>query len=136
MDQGVSSAATAWTRPLVLGTMLIHMRAIIAVLDSFGVGSTPDAVRFGDAGSNTFGHVAEACAKAARGPLRIPNLLSLGLGLAAREVDPSLPEMTNGAATGRYGAAADTLTAENLSALYATQFTSIEQDGRRIFYQR
>ncbi len=83
------------------------MRAIIVVLDSFGVGSTPDAVRFGDAGSNTFGHIAEACAKAARGPLRIPNLLSLGLGLAAREIDPRLPEMTNGAATGRYGAAAE-----------------------------
>jgi phosphopentomutase len=84
-----------------------RMRAIIAVLDSFGIGSTPDSARFGDDGSNTFGHIAEVCAKAARGPLKIPNLLSLGLGLAAREVDPTVPEMRTGAITGRYGSAAE-----------------------------
>ena len=33
-------------------------RAIIAVLDSFGVGATADADRFGDVGSDTFGHIA------------------------------------------------------------------------------
>jgi phosphopentomutase len=37
------------------------MRAIIAVLDSFGIGAAPDAERFGDAGANTFGHIAESC---------------------------------------------------------------------------
>ena len=82
------------------------MRAIIAVLDSFGVGSTPDAGRFGDAGANTFGHIAEACANAPRGGLAIPNLLSLGLGHAAHEIDPRIaaPDCT---VTGRYGAAAE-----------------------------
>lgn len=64
-------------------------RAFVLVLDSFGVGHTPDAERFGDTGSDTFGHIAEACAagKADRenlrhGPLNVPNLLALGLGEA------------------------------------------------------
>ena len=39
------------------------MRAILCVLDSFGVGSAPDANDF-DRGANTFGHIAEACAPA------------------------------------------------------------------------
>ena len=42
-------------------------RAVILVLDSFGIGATADARRFGDIGSNTLGHVAE------RVPLRLPN---------------------------------------------------------------
>lgn len=81
------------------------MRVIIAVLDSFGIGSLPDAERFGDAGSNTFGRIVEGCAKAPRGPLQIPNLLALGLGRAAHQADPSFAELTNGPATGLYGAA-------------------------------
>jgi phosphopentomutase len=89
------------------------LRAIIAVLDSFGIGAAPDAERFGDAGANTFGHIAEACAggKIVRcgrtGPLDIPNLLSLGLGLAAHEADPSVPSMQAGKIVGRYGSAAE-----------------------------
>ena len=34
-------------------------RAIILVMDSFGLGATPDAVRFGDEGADTLGHIAE-----------------------------------------------------------------------------
>jgi phosphopentomutase len=89
------------------------LRALIAVLDSFGIGAAPDAVRFGDAGANTFGHIAQACADGRAdngrrtGPLAVPNLLALGLGLAARETDPRVPEMPCGPATGRYGAAAE-----------------------------
>jgi len=66
----------------------IALRAIIAVLDSFGLGSAPDAARFGDEGANTFGHIVERA-----GPLDIPNFLSLGLGKAAQGADPrvSLP---------------------------------------------
>jgi phosphopentomutase len=89
------------------------LRAIIAVLDSFGIGSAPDAARFGDAGANTFGHIVKACAEGKadsagrKGPLAVPNLLSLGLGLAANDVDPAVPAMANGPATGRYGACAE-----------------------------
>ncbi len=69
------------------------MRAIIAVLDSFGIGAAPDAARFRDAGANTFGNITKACAEGRAdndhraGPLNIPNLLSLGLGMAANETD-------------------------------------------------
>jgi phosphopentomutase len=64
-------------------------RAIIIVLDSFGVGGAPDAAAYGDEGSDTFGHIAGACAAGRgdragvrAGPLRLPNLDALGLGAA------------------------------------------------------
>ncbi|MBN9256854.1 MULTISPECIES: phosphopentomutase [unclassified Mesorhizobium] len=66
-------------------------RAFLFVLDSFGIGGAADAGRYGDSGSDTFGHIAEACAagRANRaglrsGPLAIPNMAGLGLGAAAR----------------------------------------------------
>lgn len=58
-------------------------RAFVLVLDSFGLGSAPDAAAFGDAGANTLGHIAEACRMRPQGPLDLPNLASLGLGAAA-----------------------------------------------------
>jgi phosphopentomutase len=65
-------------------------RALLIVLDSLGCGGAPDAADFGDAGADTLGHIAEACAagRADRdglrsGALAIPNLASLGLGLAS-----------------------------------------------------
>jgi phosphopentomutase len=48
-------------------------RAIVIVLDSVGVGELPDAAAYGDAGSNTLGHLAR------RVPLQIPALRALGL---------------------------------------------------------
>lgn len=45
------------------------------VCDSFGVGEAPDAEAYGDAGSNTLAHAAEAV-----GGLSAPNLAGLGLG--------------------------------------------------------
>ncbi|SUX75810.1 phosphopentomutase [Citrobacter freundii] len=49
-----------------------------------GIGATEDADRFGDVGSDTMGHIAEACAKGEadkgrKGPLNLPNLTRLGL---------------------------------------------------------
>jgi len=65
-------------------------RAFVFVLDSFGIGGAADAERYGDAGANTFGHIAEACAAGIAdreglrsGPLAVSNMASLGLGLAA-----------------------------------------------------
>jgi phosphopentomutase len=61
-------------------------RAFLLVLDSFGVGGAPDAARYNDDGSNTLGHIAEFCAAGAAdrdglraGPLKLPNMASLGL---------------------------------------------------------
>ena len=59
-------------------------RAIILVMDSFGIGATDDAARFGDAGSNTLGSVARVRAAAGK-PLQLPNLTRLGLMRAAEE---------------------------------------------------
>lgn len=54
-------------------------RVIWLVLDSLGVGAAPDAADYGDAGADTFGHIATACSVAARGALRLPALSDLGL---------------------------------------------------------
>lgn len=39
-------------------------RAFIMVLDSFGIGATEDAERFGDVGADTLGHIAKLVPKA------------------------------------------------------------------------
>jgi phosphopentomutase len=49
-------------------------RAVILVMDSFGIGATADADRFGDAGSNTLGSIARERNASAAGPLKLPNL--------------------------------------------------------------
>jgi phosphopentomutase len=53
----------------------VARRAFIVVLDAVGAGELPDAASFGDEGSNTLGHVAQAV-----GGLRLPHLQALGLG--------------------------------------------------------
>ena len=64
-------------------------RAIILVLDSLGLGSSDDAHLYGDEGSDTLGHIIEACESGnansdkRNGPLVIPNLIRWGLGEAA-----------------------------------------------------
>lgn len=50
-------------------------RVIWVVLDSVGMGSMPDADRFGDEGCNTIAHVSEY-----NKGLNIPNMVKLGLG--------------------------------------------------------
>ncbi|GAL24921.1 phosphopentomutase [Vibrio maritimus] len=66
-------------------------RAFILVLDSFGIGATADADKFGDVGSDTMGHIAEQCAKGLAdneqrsGELKLPNLSKLGLAMAHKE---------------------------------------------------
>ncbi|NML62650.1 phosphopentomutase [Massilia sp. RP-1-19] len=59
-------------------------RAFILLLDSFGLGATPDAVTYGDVGANTFGHIAEWAAKEGK-PMSLPNLERLGLAAAAHK---------------------------------------------------
>src|SRR3954447_10086330 len=50
-------------------------RALVIVLDACGCGALPDAAEYGDAGTNTLAHVADAL-----GGLDLPTLRSLGLG--------------------------------------------------------
>jgi phosphopentomutase len=49
-------------------------RICLVVLDSAGIGEMPDAAEWGDAGSDTFGHILESR------QVDLPNLQSLGLG--------------------------------------------------------
>ena len=84
-------------------------RAIILVMDSFGIGATADADRFGDVGSNTLGSIARIRAASEEGPLKLPNLARLGLFEAGRV---SAGEYPAGADTeaeiiGAYGCAAE-----------------------------
>lgn len=65
-------------------------RALLLVLDSFGIGASADAGRFGDAGANTLLHIAQARARAGK-PLHLPNLARLGLGHAAALSGGSFP---------------------------------------------
>jgi phosphopentomutase len=86
---------------------------LLIVLDSVGIGGAPDAARFGDEGGDTVGHIAEACAEGRadreglrNGPLRLPHLVSLGLGEACRLATGRTPPSLDGAATdGLWGAA-------------------------------
>ena len=101
-------------------------RAIILMLDSFGIGATPDAEKFGDAGANTLGHIAQACARgecdqrAAQygalygntvrsGALHIPNLTALGLARANADATGQFPSGLDASAEiiGAFGHAAE-----------------------------
>jgi phosphopentomutase len=66
-------------------------RVVLLVLDSLGVGALPDAARFGDAGADTLGHIARHRVEQGGPPLRLPNLLRLGLGHAARLASGTFP---------------------------------------------
>lgn len=66
-------------------------RAIVLVLDSFGIGAAPDATRFGDEDADTLGAIARWRARQGR-PLRIPNLQRLGLAHAAQTATGRWPE--------------------------------------------
>ncbi len=88
------------------------MRAIIGVLDSFGVGATPDANRFGEEKADTFGSIVRACASGRadksglrQGAIQIPNLLELGLGEIGAQANRDLPLAKPSALKGRYGRA-------------------------------
>ncbi len=87
-------------------------RAILIVLDSVGCGGAEDAHLYGDAGADTLGHIALACAEGRgdraglrSGALALPNLVRLGLAHACEAstgtplagiAKPARPE-------GRYG---------------------------------
>lgn len=66
-------------------------RAFLLLLDSFGLGATPDAVNYHDAGANTLGHIASWAAANGR-PLRLPNMEKLGLAAAAHAACGQWPE--------------------------------------------
>ncbi len=90
-------------------------RAFLIVMDSVGIGGATDAHEFGgaggtDAGSNTVGHIAQACADGRAdvgraGPLHVPNLDALGLGAAVKLASGLAAPNLNAAPRWRWGAA-------------------------------
>lgn len=68
-------------------------RAFVVVLDACGAGALPDAADYGDAGTNTLGHLAQAA-----GGLELPVLQRLGLGsiLPVEGVPPSADPVLHG----------------------------------------
>jgi phosphopentomutase len=88
-------------------TAALVPRVLVVVCDSWGVGDAPDAVAYGDEGSDTLANTAEAV-----GGIRAPNLASLGLGqlTTIRGVDATPePGSAHGRATER-SAGKDTTT--------------------------
>ncbi|MCJ2015747.1 phosphopentomutase [Methylobacterium sp. J-076] len=92
-------------------------RALLIVLDSVGIGGAPDAAAYGDAGADTLGHIALACAEGRgdraglrAGSLRLPHLSALGLGLAAQGATGTIPPglAPDGAPAALYGNAVET----------------------------
>jgi phosphopentomutase len=73
-------------------------RAILCILDSFGIGGAPDAADYGDTGADTLGHIA------ANYQISLPNLDALGLGAAAKLSTGQIPRgLTDQPRGGRWG---------------------------------
>lgn len=62
------------------------MRAVVIVIDSFGIGYLPDAEKYGDTGANTALHICETMNGA-----KWPNLQKMGLGNASLLLGNELP---------------------------------------------
>jgi phosphopentomutase len=74
--------------------VITERRAFVVVLDACGAGALPDADEYGDAGTNTLRHVAEA-----EDGLELPTLARLGLGNVT-EI-PGVPPVGEAAVHGR-----------------------------------
>ncbi|MEM1263407.1 MAG: phosphopentomutase [Pseudomonadota bacterium] len=81
-------------------------RAIVIVLDSFGVGASDDAERFGDVGANTYRSVSESRRESGHA-LLIPELTRLGLQHAAAAADPRVGPPPPTSVDGAWGYAAE-----------------------------
>ncbi|WP_281560503.1 phosphopentomutase [Thalassomonas sp. RHCl1] len=89
-------------------------RAIILVVDGFGLGSAPDAEQFGDVSANTFANLADAYFQEKGVPLNIPNLAALGLVKACEQAsNRSFPYKGEAPSKGAYGYAAEISTGKD-----------------------
>lgn len=89
-------------------------RAFILLLDSFGLGATPDAVKYGDQACNTFGHIAKWAANEGK-PMSLPTMEKIGLAAAAHTASGAWAagfNMRDGF-TGAYGAAREKSTGKD-----------------------
>lgn len=79
-------------------------RAIIFVIDSFGIGHAPDAEKFGDVDANTFANLAQRYFDEKQKPIELPHLSSLGLIKACEQASGrSFPYIGSEPNKGAYG---------------------------------
>jgi len=89
-------------------------RAIILVIDGFGLGHAPDAKAFGDVNANTFANLAEKFQQSKNRPLKLPNLSKLGLVKACQQAsNRNLAVEPEALSNGAYGYAAEISTGKD-----------------------
>ena len=102
-------------------------RVIIMILDSAGIGATPDAALFGDVGCHTLGNIAQAV-----GGLKVPNMEAMGLSNIAI-MDGVKPQINPTAAFGKMdevSAGKDTTAGHwELAGIHLTQPFPMYPDG-------
>ncbi len=89
-------------------------RAIILVIDSFGIGYSPDAVNFGDVGANTLANLSQAYFDETGKKIALPNLSAMGLIKACQQAsEQEFPHQENLPSKGAYGFAQEISTGKD-----------------------
>ncbi len=89
-------------------------RAIILVIDGFGIGHAPDAEKYGDVNANTFANLANAFQKQTAKAIHLPHLSALGLVKACKQASNIAFNCTGGEPSkGAYGYAAEISTGKD-----------------------
>jgi len=89
-------------------------RAIVLVIDSFGIGHAPDAADFGDISANTFANLARYFYQHEKREINVPNLAKMGLVQAAFEAGKcTFPVVKQTPEQGAFGYAAEISTGKD-----------------------
>jgi len=89
-------------------------KAIVLVMDSFGVGHSADAESFGDVGANTLANLAQAYLTETGKKINLPNLAALGLFDACKEASNiDVAHQSGNAIKGAYGFAQEISTGKD-----------------------
>jgi len=89
-------------------------RAIVLVIDSFGIGYSADAESFGDVGANTLANLAKAYYLEKGKAINLPNLASLGLFKACHQAsNEDFPQQGGKPKKGAYGYAQEISTGKD-----------------------
>ena len=105
-----------------------YKRIFTIVIDSLGVGALPDAAAYGDAGTDTLGHIANRT-----DPFRIPNLQMLGMANlhSLQGVEPAKEPLAYFAKLNEASAGKDTMTGhwEMMGLHVTTPFQTFTETG-------
>lgn len=89
-------------------------RAIVLVIDGFGIGHAPDAADFGDVTANTFANLAKKFYQQEKREIKLTNLAKMGLiNAAVAAGKESFPIQTQQPEQGAYGYAAELSTGKD-----------------------